>query len=163
MASIFERMRGSDILKYFKYIKRTIGDGYFELLNDDDPGVYIQYVYEYHKKLRVPLGRDLDRLDHEYLWMLNSNLDADINDVTEEDINNARPEMESREVDWVSEEREYVIYRKRDNIETYLDNRNFGTGYLNDLYSNDEIEPWEWENIDKDITDSDVTDSWFEI
>jgi hypothetical protein len=162
MGSIFERMSAKDIQKYILYINKTIGGSFFDLLQYE-PGEFLDEVYEYGKKLSAPLGRELDRLDYEYLYQLFMNLETDFLDATEEDIESSRPNLDSHNVNWVREERQYVTIRSEGYIDSYLDSNTFGSDYVDYLSGYDHIDPWSWEELSHEIDDSDTTDSWFEV
>jgi hypothetical protein len=157
--SIFENLSDEQLIKYLKYVHSKIefiGMYYNSLetfyidLQDRRGGKEKQIILS-------PLGKSrLDRLDIEYLYELLLNNDSE--SLNEGNLD--RPQLKTQTVEFVSEERQWVQYTRKEDVETYTDLDN---DYLYEVKSQDEIYPWDWEITDEDIKDSDTDDWWFEV
>jgi len=157
--SIFENLSDEQLIKYLKYVHSKIDfiDGYYNSL--DVFYTDLQDIRGGKEKQIIlsPLGKSsLDRLDIEYLYeiLLNNNLES----LNEGNLD--RPQLKTQTVEFVTEERQWIQYTRQEDVETYTD---LDKNYLYELRSQDEIEPWDWEIIDKDVRDSDIDDWWFEV
>ena len=157
--SIFENLSDEQLIKYLKYVHSKIefiGMYYNSLetfyidLQDRRGGKEKQIILS-------PLGKSrLDRLDIEYLYELLLNNDSE--SLNEGNLD--RPQLKTQNVEFVTEERQWIRYTREEDVQTYTDLDN---DYLYELKSQDEIYPWDWEITDEDIQDSDTDDWWFEV
>lgn len=157
--SIFENLSDEQLIKYLKYVHSKIefiGMYYNSLetfyidLQDRRGGKEKQIILS-------PLGKSrLDRLDIEYLYELLLNNDSE--SLNEGNLD--RPQLKTQNVEFVTEERQWIRYTREEDVKTYTDLDN---DYLYELKSQDEIYPWDWEITDEDIQNSDTDDWWFEV
>ena len=107
-------------------------------------------------KIGAPVGlRELSRLDIEYLYYI-----SEYN--PQEGPYVRRPQLISKEVNYITDERQRTLYTRTENLDTYAPD-SIDTVYLGSLNSSGEIEPWDWEITDEDHRDSSVSDDWFEV
>jgi hypothetical protein len=143
----FERLSDANFKKYITYFNKITKD--MEYSDLDDFYQWIMYTSsDLTTKIGSPVGiRELSRLDIEYLYFY---LET-----------GRRPQLESKTVNFVTEERIKVRYTRTGDIETYAIGA-VDENYLSTLRSEDQIDPWEWDTTDEDERDSDLLDDWFE-
>jgi hypothetical protein len=153
MGSVLERFSDSQLNKYMKYFTTIVTNTFSDI---DDFYQNIMWDKQIRNKLRAPLGiPDLDRLDIEYFYyLLENNPEGGPYD--------DRPQLEEQEVNWVTRERVYVERTHTGEIETYIVG-SLDSSYLNTLKDEDEIDPWGWEETDRDEDDGDMIDDWFDV
>ena len=153
MGSVLERFSDSQLNKYMKYFTTIVTNTFSDI---DDFYQNIMFDKQLRNKLRAPLGiPDLDRLDIEYFYyLLENNPEGGPYD--------DRPQLEEQEVNWVTRERVYVERTHTGEIETYLSGSLEGS-YLMTLKDEEEIDPWGWEETDRDDDDGDMIDDWFDV
>jgi len=155
--SIFENLSDEQLIKYLKYVHSKI-----DFFNDYHGALETFYIdlQRGRKEKQIilsPLGKSrLDRLDIEYLYELLLNNDSE--SLNEGNLD--RPQLKTQNVEFVTEERQWIRYTREEDVQTYTDLDN---DYLYELKSQDEIYPWDWEITDEDIQDSDTDDWWFEV
>jgi hypothetical protein len=153
MGSVLERFSDSQLNKYMKYFDTIVTNTFSDI---DDFYRNIMWDKQLRGKLRAPLGiPDLDRLDIEYLYYLLENN-------SEGGPYDDRPQLEEQEVNWVTRERVIVEHTYTGEIETYLSGSLEGS-YLMALKDEDVIDPWDWEETDRDDGDGDMIDEWFDV
>ncbi len=153
MGSVLERFSDSQLNKYMKYFNTIVTNTFSDI---DDFYQTIMFDKQLRGKVRAPLGiSDLDRLDIEYLYYLLENN-------SEGGPYDDRPQLEEEEVNWVTRERVYLERTYTGEIETYLSGSLEGS-YLMALKDEDEIDPFDWEETDRDYGDGDMIDEWFDV
>lgn len=157
--SRLERVSDTQLKKFMKYFNDL--DVVFNnaaYLTIDEFISEVKYDDKLYKKLVAPLGvNKLSRLDFEYLYYIFKYNDAsNPPDVID------RPELNSKNVCYISRETHYLEFRREGEIITYIDN-DIDSSYLEELRQNDQIYPWDWDVEDEDVIDSDIDDDWFEI
>jgi len=156
--SIFENLSDEQLIKYLKYVHSKIEfvDSYYNSLETFYIDLQDRRGGKEKQIILSPLGKSrLDRLDIEYLYELLSNNDSE--SLNEGNLD--RPQLKTQNVEFVTEERQWIRYTREEDVETYTDLDN---DYLYELRNHNEIEPWDWEITDEDIQDSDTDDWWFE-
>jgi len=144
--SVLERLSDDQFNKYMAYFNKITQDMSYSDL--DDFYQAIMYNEQLSNKLRIPVGiRELSRLDIEYLYYY---LET-----------GRRPQLETKTVGYVTEERKKVRYTRTGDILTYAIGA-VDENYLSTLKSEDQIDPWEWDITDEDERDGDIIDDWFE-
>ena len=157
--SIFENLSDEQLIKYLKYIHSKIDfvDDYYNSLETFYIDLQDRRGGKEKQIILSPLGKSrLDRLDIEYLYELLLNNDSE--SLNEGNLD--RPQLKTQNVEFVTEERQWIRYTREEDVQTYTDLDN---DYLYELKSQDEIYPWDWEITDEDIQDSDTDDWWFEV
>jgi len=157
--SIFENLSDEQLIKYLKYIHSKIDfvDDYYNSLEIFYTDLQNRRGGKEKQIILSPLGKSrLDRLDIEYLYELLLNNDSE--SLNEGNLD--RPQLKTQNVEFVTEERQWIRYTREEDVETYTDLDN---DYLYELRNHNEIEPWDWEITDEDIRDSDTDDWWFEV
>lgn len=157
--SVYERMSDKQFLKYLRYVWDIIVPKFpnWEYTDAEDFDYFLKigrYATE-QKKIAAPIGGSLSRLDIEYLFYCLKKSDFESGNIV-------RPTLEQTSIDYVTEERQLVRYTRSSSIDTYLGETLTG-GYLFILKEENVIDPWEWDIIDEDITDSDLRDDWFDV
>ena len=152
--SVLERLSDDQLNKYMAYFNKITQDMSYRDLGDFYDN--IMYNDQLSNKLRIPLGvRDLERLDIEYIYYLLENN-------PEGGPYTRRPQLETKTVGYVTEERKRVRYTRTGDVETYaidaIDN-----SYLDTIKGDDYIDPWEWDVTDEDERDNDLYDDWFDV
>jgi hypothetical protein len=143
----FERLSDANFKKYIAYFNKITKDIVYRDLDDFYQGI-MYTSSDLTTKIGSPVGiRELSRLDIEYLY---SYLET-----------GRRPQLESKTVNFVTEERKKVRYTRTGDVETYAIDA-VDENYLSTLRSEDQIDPWEWDTTDEDERDSDILDDWFE-
>jgi len=154
MGSVLEKLSDEQLNKYMAYFNKLTQDIRYSDLDD----FYQKIIYDdqLRNKVKAPLGiGTLDRLDIEYLYYLlkqNGFVGPYVN----------RPQIDTVEVDYVTNETEYTRYTRTGEIETYLSG-DLDSTYLITLKDMAEIDPWEWDVVDEDTRDSSVNDEYFDI
>ncbi len=153
MGSHFENFTDDQLLKYAKYAKKSLGDKwnipfidfYNEIFENERP----------YKLLHNPISWELSRFDIEYLYyILNyNNLEEGITD---------KPELDMVYPTYIVKERVYTKTTYTGEVETYIPN-DIDSGYMYALHDSEDIDPWDWEVDDRMETDSDITDTDFEL
>jgi hypothetical protein len=152
MGSKFERLSDEQLNKYMKYFDKIVKNRFADM---DDFYQAIMYDDPIRIKIGSPVGVNIGRLDLEYLYyLLENNPEGGPYD--------DRPQLEEEEVNWVTKERVYVEKTHTGEIETYLSGSLDGT-YLMTLKNEDEIDPWDWDETDRDENEGDIIDEWFDI
>jgi hypothetical protein len=150
--SKFEKLSDEQLNKYMAYFNKIVTNRFSDM---DDFYREVIYDDELPKKIGIPIGiSQVERLDLEYLFYLIDN-NPDGGPYTN------RPRLESKAVDYVTEERVRIRYTRTGDILTYAIGA-VDENYLNTLKSEDQIDPWEWDMTDKDERDGDIIDDWFE-
>jgi len=154
--SIFENISDKQLIKYLKYVHSKIN--FLDDYDDDLHSFYLDFMEDNVRNIILaPLGnKELDRLDIEYLYELLLNNDS-------ESLNEGfldRPQLKTETIEFVSEERLWVRYTREDDVETYTDLKQ---DYLIDLKDAGDIDPWDWEIVDKDHYDGETDDWWFDV
>ena len=154
--SIFENFSDEQLIKYLKYVHSKIN--FLDDYDDDLHSFYLDFMEDNVRNIILaPLGnKELDRLDIEYLYELLLNNDS-------ESLNEGfldRPQLKTETIEFVSEERLWVRYTREDDVETYTDLKQ---DYLIDLKDVGDIDPWDWEIVDKDHYDGETDDWWFDV
>ena len=154
--SIFENISDKQLIKYLKYVHSKIN--FLDDYDDDLHSFYLDFMEDNVRNIILaPLGnKELDRLDIEYLYELLLNNDS-------ESLNEGfldRPQLKTKTIEFVSEERLWVRYTREDDVETYTDLKQ---DYLIDLKDAGDIDPWDWEIVDKDHYDGETDDWWFDV
>jgi len=153
MGSNFENFTDDQLLKYARYIKKSLGDKcnvpFIDFYNE---------IFENERQytlLHNPISWRLSRFDIEYLYyILNyNNLEEGITD---------KPEIEMVYPSWITTERVYVKITYVGEVETYIPN-DIDSGYMYALHDSEDIDPWDWEVDDRMETNGDITDTEFEL
>ena len=154
MGSRLEKLSDEQLNKYMIYFNKLTQDiSYGDL---DDFYQAIMYDDQLVNKIKAPLGIDtLGRLDIEYFYYLLEKNGDDGSYVN-------RPQIDTVELDYVTNETEYTRYTRTGEIETYLSG-DLDSAYLITLKNVDEFDPWDWDVVDEDTRDSSVNDEYFDI
>ena len=151
--STFEKVSNSQLKKYLQFVYRVLGNTTFDNITECYDNIVGSPL---EKKLAGPLGlSELSRLDIEYLYYLLTN-----NDPENETFD--RPQLGGQPVDWVVVEKIRIKTTRSNDLLTYVQG-DIDEEYLNALRMNDDIEPYDWEVIDKDEEGDDIIDDYFEI
>ena len=151
--STFEKVSNSQLKKYLQFVYRVLGNTTFDNITECYDNIVGSPL---EKKLAGPLGlSELSRLDIEYLYYLLVN-----NDPENETFD--RPQLGEQPVDWVVVEKIRIKTTRSNDLLTYVQG-DIDEEYLNALRMNDDIEPYDWEVIDKDEEGDDIIDDYFEI
>lgn len=151
--STFEKVSDSQLKKYLQFVYRLLGNTTFDNITECYDNIVGSPL---EKKLAGPLGlSELSRLDIEYLYYLLVN-----NDPENETFD--RPQLGEQPVDWVVVEKIRIKTTRSNDLLTYVQG-DIDEEYLNALRMNDDIEPYDWEVIDKDEEGDDIIDDYFEI
>lgn len=151
--STFEKVSDSQLKKYLQFVYRLLGNTTFDNITECYDNIVGSQL---EKKLAGPLGlSELSRLDIEYLYYLLVN-----NDPENETFD--RPQLGEQPVDWVVVEKIRIKTTRSNDLLTYVQG-DIDEEYLNALRMNDDIEPYDWEVIDKDEEGDDIIDDYFEI
>ena len=157
--SIFENLSDEQLIKYLKYIHSKIDfvDDYYNSLEIFYTDLQNRRGGKEKQIILSPLGKSrLDRLDIEYLYELLSNNDSD--SLNEGNLD--RPQLKTKTIEFVSEERQWIRYTREEDVETYTDLKQ---DYLIELKDFEDIDPWDWKIVDKDIYDGETHDWWFDV
>jgi hypothetical protein len=148
--SILENFSDKQLIKFMRYVLPILGD----YTNND----LIDFSYELYndnkyKKIAAPIGGNLSRLDIEYIYYVinnNKNFDGETID---------RPVLENFGVNYIERSRQVIYTTYSGEIPTYA-SKYIDDGYLFDLKSEDEIDPYSWD-YETEETDSDfIDDEW---
>jgi len=154
MGSVLEKLSDEQLNKYMAYFNKLTQDIRYSDLDD----FYQKIIYDDQliNKIKAPLGiGTLDRLDIEYLYYLLEQNGDDGPYVN-------RPQIDTVEIDYVTEEKVYIRYTRTGQIETYLLG-DLDNTYLFTLKDGGEIDPWDWDVVNEDVRDSSVNDEYFNI
>jgi hypothetical protein len=152
--SIFENIGGQQLKKYLKFADHLLK---FTKSHYDDMSTFWVVTGEIDSKLAGPLGRKwLSRLDLEYLYFLLTKNDLSSDDEL------IRPELNTSTVDHTSTDRILVKVTKRTSFDSYL-SEDLTESYLQTLKNEDNIIPYDWEEVDRDNLEIDEMDSDFFI
>lgn len=159
-SSIFEKMGDTQFKKYCRYAINILEKEATRRLSTSDLLYFEKLVWKVMDKLKSPLGRELDRLDIEYLYetiYLN-------NDNFSDDSGIMRPSLSIEDVLYTSVEQKEVRTIRSGKVPTYskdgLDNQSYLFTIWHD-YS--DIEPWDWKVVDEQDLDWEISDEKFEI
>lgn len=159
-SSIFEKMGDTQFKKYCRYAINILEKEATRRLSTSDLLYFEKLVWKVMDKLKSPLGRELDRLDIEYLYetiYLN-------NDNFSDDSGIMRPNLSIEDVSYISVEQKEVRTIRSGKVPTYskdgLDNQSYLFTIWHD-YS--DIEPWDWKVVDEQELDWEISDEKFEI
>ena len=151
--STFEKVSDSQLKKYLQFVYRLLGNTTFDNITECYDNIVGSPL---EKKLAGPLGlSELSRLDIEYLYYLLVN-----NDPENETFD--RPQLGETSVDWVVVEKIRIRTTRSNDLLTYVQG-DIDEEYLNALRMNDDIEPYDWNVIDKDEEGHDIIDDYFEV
>ena len=150
--SLFEKLSDSQFNKYMKYFFTIVDDDF------DDIREFMGMDLQMYNKIKAPIGRDLDRLDYEYLWyVLIHNRRSDILD---SNINTIRPQLESKLITYTEEWVANISETRQGELLTYVGDE-IDVSYLSVLKGDGWIEPLDWEttNINTEYIDF-IDDVW---
>jgi hypothetical protein len=154
MGSVLEKLSDEQLNKYMIYFNKLTQDIRYGDL--DDFYQAIMYDDQLANKVKAPLGIDtLDRLDIEYFYYLLKQNGDDGPYVN-------RPQIDTVELDYVTEEKVYIRYTRTGEIETYLLG-SLDSPYLHTIKEVGEIDPWDWDVVNEDVRESSVNDEYFNI
>ena len=143
----FERLSDSMFDRYMIYFNNITKD--MEYADLDDFYQIIMYDLGLKTKIGSPVGiRELSRLDVEYLY---SYLE-----------NKRRPQLETKTVNYIAQERKLVRNTRTGDVETYAKGA-VNENYLYTINSEGQIDTWEWDVTDEYERDSETLDDWFEV
>jgi hypothetical protein len=151
--SKFENFSDKQLLKYAVYAKKVLGDKWTVPFID-----FYNNIFESDREYTLldnPINWKLSRYDVEYLYYI-----LHYNDL-EEGISD-RPSLFTTYPEYITEERVYVKVTRSRGVQTYVPN-DIDSGYMYALEDSGDINPWDWDIIDKDERDSDINDSYYEI
>jgi len=153
--SKFERLSDESLIRYCNFVKNILKDETFYDIED-----FYEFFKPYNKsgivkQITAPLGTNFNRLDVEYLYFL-----LWYGDINENSIR--RPKLVSKDMNYVTEERIRTTITRSGEMNTYIPN-SLSNGYLFDLKSDGEFEPYDWNEIDREEDDWDQIDDWFDI
>jgi hypothetical protein len=150
--SLFEKLSDSQFNKYMKYFFTIVDDDF------DDIREFMGMDLQMYNKIKAPIGRDLDRLDYEYLWyVLIHNRRSDILDPN---INTIRPQLESKLITYTEEFVANISETHQGELLTYVGDE-IDTSYLWELKGEGWIDPFLWETKDRNIDYTDlIDDNW---
>ena len=150
--SLFEKLSDSQFNKYMKYFFTIVDDDF------DDIREFMGMDLQMYNKIKAPIGRDLDRLDYEYLWyVLIHNRRSDILDPN---INTIRPQLESKLITYTDEWVATITDTRQGELLTYIGDE-IDVQYLSVLNSEAWIEPLAWETTNTNTEHIDfIDDNW---
>jgi hypothetical protein len=150
--SLFEKLSDSQFNKYMKYFFTIVDDDF------DDIREFMGMDLQMYNKIKAPIGRDLDRLDYEYLWyVLIHNRRSDILDPN---INTIRPQLESKLITYTDEWVATITDTRQGELLTYIGDE-IDVQYLSVLNSEAWIEPLAWETTNTNTEYIDfIDDTW---
>jgi hypothetical protein len=154
--SRFERLSDSSLIRYCNFVKNVIKDETFYDIED-----FYDFFKPYNRKsglrkqIEAPLGGEFSRLDVEYLFFL-----LWYGEIQENTIR--RPKLVEKDISYVTEERIRTTIRRSGEMDTYIPN-SLTQSYLFDLKSEGEFEPYDWDETDREETDWDQIDDWFDV
>jgi hypothetical protein len=150
--SLFEKLSDSQFNKYMKYFFTIVDDDF------DDIREFMGMDLQMYNKIKAPIGRDLDRLDYEYLWyVLIHNRRSDILD---SNTNTIRPQLESKLITYTDEWVANISETRQGDLLTYIGDE-IDVQYLSVLNSEAWIEPFLWETKDRNTEYIDfIDDDW---
>jgi|688.fasta_scaffold534929_1 hypothetical protein len=152
--SLFEKLSDSQFNKYMKYFFTIVDDDF------DDIREFMGMDLQMYNKIKAPIGRDLDRLDYEYLWyVLIHNRRSDILDPN---INTIRPQLESKLITYTEEWVANILETRQGELLTYVGDE-IDVQYLSVLKGDEWIDPFLWETKDQNIEYIDFTDDDWNI
>ena len=148
--SKLESLPDKQLIQYIKYVLKTIeGHRYnslvdfYEIFNDD----------KLFSKIAAPIGKDMSRLDIEYIYWILEHNDTDT-DTFE------RPTLTTKEVTHVEEFVVPKTTQRSKDLPTYVSDE-VGSSYLNQLVVNDEIDIFSWEVVIDKEGDFDFIEDYF--
>ena len=153
MGSKFENFPDDQLLKYARYTKKVFGDNYNIPFID-----FYNNIFEndrLYKLIHNPINWLLSRFDVEYLYYIlnNNNLEEGITD---------KPDLEMVYPSFIVKEKVWVTTTYTGEVETYIPN-DIDSGYMYALQDSDDIEPWDWEEDEREETDRESYDTEFEL
>jgi hypothetical protein len=153
MGSYFENFTDDQLLKYARYTKKVLGNKWNIPFIDFYNGIF--EGERLYTLLHNPISWKLSRFDIEYLYYIlnNNNLEEGITD---------KPDLEMVYPSFIVKERVYVTTTYTGEVETYIPN-DIDSGYMYALQDSDDIEPWDWEENEREETDRDSYDTEFEL
>jgi len=158
--SIFERMGDTQFKKYCRYAINILEKEATRRLSTSDLRFFENLAWQVMDKLKSPLGRELDRLDIEYLYgtiYLN-------NDNFSDDSEIIRPSLSIEDVTYTTVERKEVRTVRTGKVPTYSKDGLDNQSYLFTIWHEyNAIEPWDWKVVDEEELDWEITDEKFEI
>ena len=158
--SIFEKMSDTQFKKYCRYAINILEKEATRRLSTSDLHYFEKLVWEVMDKLKSPLGRELSRLDIEYLYETISLNNDDFLD----DSEIIRPSLSIEDVSYTSIEKREVRTVRTGRVPTYSKDGLNNQSYLFTLWHEyEDIVPWDWKVVDEDELDWEVIDEEFEI
>ena len=153
MGSHFEKFPEDQLLKYARYTKKVFGDNYNIPFID-----FYNNIFEndrLYKLIHNPINWLLSRFDIEYLYYIlnNNNLEEGITD---------KPDLEMVYPSFIVKEKVWVTTTYTGEVETYIPN-DIDSSYMYALQDSDDIEPWDWEEDEREETDRESYDTEFEL
>jgi len=156
--SKFERLSDVALVRYCKFVKNLLEQ--IDNLWYDNIESFNQFFSGYRDsyasirgQIMGPLGGSFSRLDIEYLFYLLENSDLESDSIR-------RPKLIEKPIEFIIQERVKVRVTKQGFFETYLGDH-LSQGYLFDLRSDGDIEPYDWDETDREELDWDSDDEWF--
>ncbi len=152
--SKLESLPDKQLIQYIKYVLKTIEGHRYNSLVD------FYRIFDDHQlftKIAAPIGKDMSRLDIEYIyWILEHNDPDELDPDTFE-----RPTLTTKEVSYIEELVVPRTIQRSEDLPTYVSDE-VGSSYLNNLVMNDELDIFDWDVIsDEYSSDSDFVDSYF--
>jgi len=158
--SIFEKMNDTQFKKYCRYAINILEKEATRRLSTSDLHYFEKLVWEVMDKLKSPLGRELSRLDIEYLYETISLNEDNFSD----DSGIIRPSLSIEDVIYTSVEKREVRTIRSGKVPTYSKDGLDNQSYLFTLWHEyEDIVPWDWKVVDEDELDWEVIDEEFEI
>jgi hypothetical protein len=153
--SKFERLSDESLIRYCNFAKKLLESQTFYDIEDFYSFFYSYKTSALKKQVIAPLGGDFTRLDVEYLYFL-----LWYGDIKEDSIR--RPKLVVKDINYVSEERIRTKITREGQIDTYIPN-SLSQSYLFELKGEGWIEPYDWNEIDREEDDWDQIDDWFDV
>lgn len=134
--SKLESLPDKQLIQYIKYVLKTIGGykykslvNFYEIQEDN---------YKLFSRIAAPIGKDMSRLDFEYIyWILNNNDPNELDTIK-------RPTLTTKEVTYVIEFKVSRVVQKSTDLPTYTSDE-INSRYLSELVVNDEIDTDDFE------------------
>lgn len=151
--SKLESLPDKQLIQYIKYVLKTIEGHRYNSLVD------FYRIFDDHQlfsKIAAPIGKDMSRLDIEYIyWILDHNDTDELDPDTFE-----RPTLTTKEVTHVEEFVVPKTIQRSKDLPTYVSDE-VGSSYLNQLVVNDEIDIFNWEVVFDKYGDFDFIEDYF--
>lgn len=158
--SKFERIGDDGLIRYRNHVKKLLSDAGIDFDDIADFYRFINSTYRTEhnglkKSIMSPMGGSFKRLDIEYLYYILSDSNQDNDKIK-------RPTLQYKEIEYVTEELILTRIKRNGDFNTYVPD-NLDNGYLFDLRSEGDFEPYDWGETDREEMDTEMKDDWFDV